>query len=205
MTYKIDIQHLLPINFTGSENNALSFVICNSETEALKKFQLLSRKLLEVNNWKTNAGRNPTQFYLFNRENDKSAVAQLNDLIKIKMPAPKNNIGNGFDWVAVSKIQTIDQTQMIVFLLEMKPHSCAESAKGTIAHFYTEKASNTFILAKKDNTIQFSIHGRNEKPNVNKTEVISSVRNLFVASGGIFGGSKIQWEDFTKEFIKSTS
>lgn len=203
MKYKIDIQHLLPINTIGSENNAVSFLICNSETEAFDKFRKLSQKILQVNDWKVSASKNPTEFYLYNKENDKSSIAYVNDLVKIKMPAPKNRIGSGFDWVIVNKIEPVEQTEIKGLLFQMKPHSCAESASGSIAHFYKETASNTFILAKKDKTLQFSIHGRNEIPNTAKVGFLSAIRNLFVASGGIFGGSKVQWQDFTEEFLKN--
>lgn len=205
MEFKIDIQHLLPINTIGSENNAASIVICNSEKEAFDQFRKLSAKLVEVNNWNGYASKNPTDFYLYSKENNKSANAQLNDLVKIKMPAPKNSLGNGFDWVIVNQLDSIEQTETKVFLLQMKPHSCAESANGNIAHFYTEDASNTFVLAKKDKTVQFSIHGRNEVPNTKKVGLVCAIRNFFVASGGIFGGSKVQWQDFTEEFIKNQS
>lgn len=203
MKYKIDVQHLIPINNNGSENNAISFLLCNSETEAFDKFRKLSQKLLQINNWKVNAGKNPTEFYIYHNENDKSAIAQLNDLVKIKMPAPKNNLGKAFDWVKVNQIQSIEEKEIKAFLIQMKPHSCPDNSSGSIAHFYTGEASNTFILAKKDKTLQLSIHGRNEKPNTTKVGFMDVLRNLFVASGGIFGGSKIQWQDFTEEFIKN--
>lgn len=203
MKYKIDVQHLLPVNIIGSENNAVSFFDCSSETEAFERFRKFSQKLLDVNGWNQFAGKNPTEFYLHGKENKEGTAVQLNDLVKIKMPAPKNKLGNGFDWVMVNKIEVIDQTEEKVFLLQMRPHSCAESGSGSIAHFYTEDASNTFILSKKNKVIQFSIHGRNELANTSKVGWIHSLRNFFVASGGIFGGSKVQWQDFTEEFLKN--
>ncbi|AYM99766.1 hypothetical protein [Chryseobacterium sp. 3008163] len=203
MKYKIDVRHLVPINNNGSENNAISFLLCNSETEAFDKFRKLSQKLLQINNWKVSAGKNPTEFYIYHNESDKSTIAQLNDLVKIKMPAPKNNLGKGFDWVKVNQIQTIEQKGVKAFLIQMKPHYCPDNSSGSIAHFYKGEASNTFILVKKDKTLQLSIHGRNEMPNTTKVGFMDVLRNLFVASGGIFGGSKIQWQDFTEEFLKN--
>lgn len=203
MIYKIDIQHLLPINTIGSENNAVSYVIYHSEKQAFDQFRRLAQNLLHINRWKINAGKNPTEFCIYNKELNRSAEASTNDLVKIKMPAPDNTLGKGFDWVIVNKIEAIETTDTKVFLLEMKPHSCAESVKNSIAHFYTEDASNTFILAKKDKTVQFSIHGRNEVPNTKTPKFLNSIRNLFVASGGIFGGSKVQWKDFVAEFINN--
>lgn len=205
MKYQIDVEHLLPVNRQGSENNAAAFLFCQSETEAFDKFRKLSEKLLQINSWNQYAKKNPTGFYLYNKEDEKSAYAQLNDLVKIKMPAPENKLGKGFDWVSVTKIEPVEQTQIKVFQLQMIPHSCPENGNGNIAHFYTADASNNFILAKKDKTVQFSIHDRNEKPNLKKVGLINSCRNFFVANGGIFGGSKVQWQDFAEEFIKDQS
>lgn len=202
MKYKIDVQHLLPVNIHGSESDAAASLSCQSETEASDRFKKLSEKLLQINNWNRYAKKNPTDFYLYNKEGEKSARAQVNDLVKIKMPAPENKLGNGFDWVNVHKIEPVDQAQMKAFILQMKPHSCPESGKGDVAHFFKGDATNNFILAKQDNTIQFSIHGRNEIPNTKKVGFINSCRNFFVASGGIFGGSKVQWQEFADEFIK---
>ena len=202
MNYKIDVRHLLPVNTSGSANNAAAFQTFHSEAEAFDKFRSLSRKLLQINDWKVNAGKNPTDFYLHNKEQEKLAFAEMNDLVKIKMPAPKNQTGKGFDWVVINKLDSIEDTGMKVLLLQMKPHSCAENMNDQIAHFYTEDATNNFILAKKGKTVQLSIHGRNEIPNVKNIGFLNSCRNFFVANGGIFGGSKVQWQDFAEEFIK---
>ncbi|MEG2078783.1 hypothetical protein [Chryseobacterium sp.] len=200
MSYKIDIQYLVPINTKGSENNAATFLICPSENEALEKFQKFSQNLLKINEWNVKAGKNPTDFFIYNK--DKSQSVQENDLVKIKIPAPENKLGNGFDWVIVRKIHMIEKRDLKVCLLQIKPHSCPENSKGMLAHFYKDDASITFILAKKNNIVQFTIHGRNEIPNTKKIGFLNSCRNFFVANGGIFGGSKIQWQDFAEEFIK---
>jgi hypothetical protein len=154
---------------------------------------------LKINEWNVKAGKNPTEFHIYNK--DKSQSVQENDVVKIKIPAPENKLGNGFDWVIVRKIQMIEKTDLKVSLLQMKPHSCPENSNGKTAHFYKDDASSTFILVKKDKTIQFSIHGRNEIPNTRKIGFLNSCRNFFVANGGIFGGSKVQWQDFAEEFI----
>jgi hypothetical protein len=130
-------------------------------------------------------------------------LAEENDLVKIKIPAPENKLGYGFDWVIVKKIRTIKSKDVEAILLQMQPHFCPENLNRSTAHFYTDDASSNFILARKYKTVQFSIHGRNEIPNTKKIGFLNSCRNFFVASGGIFGGSKLQWQDFAKEFIKN--
>lgn len=204
MNYKIDIQDFLPVNRIGSENNAVTFLRYDTDSEILEKFKMLKKNLLNINGWNVNSGKNPTKFFLY-KENldDKSFLAEENDLVKIKIPAPANKLGRGFDWVKILKIQEIERNDFQAILIQMKPHSCPESKGKGIAHFYTDDATSTFILAKENKTIQLSVHGRNEIPNTKNIGFINALRNYFVANGGIFGGSKIQWQHFAKEFVKN--
>jgi len=204
MKYKIDIQDLLPVNKKGSKNNASADILFEKQDEADEYFERLSKNLLKINDWKVNAGKNPTVFFIYNKDNQKRhELVEENDLVKIKMPAPKNKLGNGFDWVIVTQLKIIEKPDLKVFLLQMKPHICPENINGGVAHFYTEDATNTFILSKRNKTIQLSVHGRNEIPNTKKVGFLNACRNFFVAGGGIFGGSKMQWQDFAEEFIKN--
>lgn len=204
MNYKIDIQDFLPVNKIGSENNAATSLTFETETEASNRFRILTQNLLKINDWSVNAGKNPTEFFIYNKNfQEKQLLAEEGNLVKIKIPAPENKLGEGFDWVIVRKIEVINQTDLEALLLQMKPHQCPENADKGIAHFYTDDATSTFVLAKKNKTIQFSIHGRNEIPNTEKVGFINSLRNFFVASGGIFGGSKLQWQNFSEEFVKN--
>jgi len=200
MSYKIDIQDLIPINKKGSQNDVSAFLNCDTEMEAFDHFKKLSYNLLKINDWSVNARKNPAEFFIYNK--DKSQSARENDLVKIKIPAPTNKQGNGFDWVIVRKIQLIEDTHYNAIMLQMKPHSCPENLNGRTAHFYKDDATTTFILSKNENIIQLSIHGRNEIPNTKNVGFIDACRNFFVANGGIFGGSKLQWKDFADDFIK---
>lgn len=204
MNYKIYIQEFLPVNKVGSKNNAVTFLKYETDNEALEKFRLLKQSLLNINRWNINSGKNPTKFFLYDENlGDKSSMAEENDLVKIKIPAPANKVGNGFDWVKIIKIKEIDNNDFQAILIRMKPHYCPENKDKKIAHFYTNDATSTFILAKENKAIQLSVHGRNEIPNIKNIGFINSLRNYFVAKGGIFGGSKIQWQDFVEEFVKN--
>jgi len=199
----INIFHLVPKNEKGSENDVCAVKNCQSLEIAEKTFEKLAQKLLEVNDWDVTAGKNLAKFYLVSGETRKSSlVAKENDFVKIKMPAPKNKLGQGYDWVIINKIRRSADSEIKYLLVQMKPHSCPENASGSVAHFYAGKATNSFIMAQYGTKIQFSIHGRNEIPNTENMSLINKLRNMFVAIGGIFGGSKLQWKVFAESFIK---
>jgi hypothetical protein len=54
MNYKIDVQDLIPENIRGSENNAVTFIDFQSETDAFDLFKKLSENLLNINKWNIN-------------------------------------------------------------------------------------------------------------------------------------------------------
>jgi len=202
MKYKIDIKNFVPVNRTGSENDALAFLTYDTDDKALDQFKILRQKLININNWNKYSGKNPTEFFLHN-DGEKPFYPKENDWVKIKIPGPGNKLGNGFDWVKIVKIQSMESDNFQAVLMVMKPHSCPENKDNGIAHFYTDAATSTFVLAQENNAVQFSVHGRDEIPNTKNLGLMNSLRNFFVAKGGIFGGSKIQWQHFAEEFIKN--
>lgn len=201
--YAIQVLQWVPENKQGSENDAFAVRDFDSVESAKESFEKYAQKLLQINEWNVMAGKNPTEFYLVPAKNTESSLfAKENDFVKIKMPAPKNKIGHGYDWVIINKLIKSTESELQYLLIQMKPHSCPESASGKTAHFYTDQATNTFIIAQKGTKIQMSVHGRNEIPNTENIGLIDRLRNMFVGMGGIFGGSKLQWEAFAEEFIK---
>ena len=118
------------------------------------------------------------------------------------MPAPENRTGNGYDWVVIEKLEKNNGDHLEHLHLQMRPCPCLENKYGQIAHFYARTATNSFILIRSGNDIQLSVHGRDESPNAGRIRLWDRLRNIFVAGGGIFGGSKLQWEDFVSSMIK---
>ena len=49
------------------------------------------------------------------------------------------------------------------------------------------------MITKEGNSLKVGVYGRNEKPNFN-AGFLDKIRNFFIAAGGMFGVSKIQWK-----------
>lgn len=201
--YLIYIEHLLPGQNTGSSSDAATIRQCLSQAIAEDLFKKLAEQLLKVSHWNVNAGILPTKFELVDsRGQGGHFCAAENLLVKIKMPAPKNKTGNGYDWVVIEKVVSHHEDQLEYLHIQMRPCAYLNKKEGCVAHFYTGTASNSFILIRSGSDLQLSVHGRNESPNTVNVTFLDKLRNRFVAGGGIFGGSKVQWEDFVKEMIK---
>lgn len=201
--YLININHLLPKQNTGSCSDAAAIKPCMSQAVAEDLYRKLADQLLNISHWNINAGKVPTKFDLVD-SNGKGGHfhAAQNFLVKIKMPAPKNKTGNGYDWVFIEKVENHYEENTEYLHLQMRPCPCLDNKEGGIAHFYEQTATNSFILIRSGSDIQLSVHGRNESPNTSNVRLWDMFRNVFVAGGGIFGGSKLQWEDFVNAMIK---
>ncbi|MCY0976909.1 hypothetical protein PGH12_07050 [Chryseobacterium wangxinyae] len=201
--YLINIDHLLPKHDSGSSSDAAATKPCLSQGIAEDLYRKLADQLLNISHWNINAGKLPTKFDLVD-SNGKGGHfhAAENLFVKIKMPAPKNKTGNGYDWVVIEKVENYHEENIEYIHLQMRPCPCLDNKGGGIAHFYEQNATNSFILIRSGSDIQLSVHGRNESPNTSNVRLWDMLRNIFVAGGGIFGGSKLQWEDFVNSMIK---
>mgnify|MGYP000866005468 FL=1 len=199
----INVQHLVPRNKLGSSNDAYAATNYKDEQTAVKAFRAIEKMLFDVNSWSVQIPFGTVRFYLVDAYGKPTYNdAAIGDFVKIKMPMLPNSFGKGYDWVSVVKISKFDEREIAYTMLQMRPHSCIENAEGQIAHFYTNDSTNTFIVARSGSEIQVSVHGRNETPNVKKLKIRHRVRNFFIGGGGIFGGSKLQWQNFVDSLIK---
>lgn len=69
-----------------------------------------------------------------------------------------------------------------------------------IAHFYSSKATSTFIIQRYPTHLKAAVYGRNESPNFDAS-LIDIARNITVAIGGMIGIAKIQWKQLTNGFL----
>lgn len=188
----------IPGQKSGASVDVVSSVVMNSIDDAKKEFAAAKKKLLDVNNWESHSGKGSADFKLYG--SDKNPVdrpVQEGDYFRISIPGPDNPSGEGDDWVQVQKITEDEGVNRAVLSVTVKPVSCPLNDDKDVAHFFTEEASSTFIVRYDGNEIFAEVHGRNEKPNIKNVDVSDTIRNTLVATGSVFGFSKIQWEKLT--------
>lgn len=162
-------------------------------------FERLKSSVLNVNEWVNFTGLTKTTFTLMNKHGIKQKrLARLNDFILIEFPKlflfKKIKC---YDWVEISTIETFNDSTMDYFILELKPAKSPIMSDQTINHFFTEEASNTFIVFLNKDFLSISIHGRNEFPNLFIKNKRDAIRNFFFANLGLFGANKLLWVNMT--------
>lgn len=188
---KIEVETLVPANYKGSSNDSFACREYKMNEEAFSFFKVLINRLLSVSRWSEYAGGENFVFELTDAEGHlKNDPPEINDKIRIQLPGFKYDAGNGYDWVEVSRIEEKNEDDVQFFLLEVSPCECPYSSEDKTAHFYWENSTNTFIIAQRDNTVQVSIHGRNEVSNTEEQTIKDKVRNFVMASASIIAGAK---------------
>lgn len=184
----------------GGFHDSVNFKNCKSLEESQLLFNQMKKVFLDINRWDQLFKKN-TEFYLKNTSGqEQSAPIQIGDLVAIKIPGPKNHLGDGFDWVKVQNMIIAEKEDQSILSFELQP--CANPKKpNQIAHFFQDSARNNFIIKKEGCTITAEVHGRNEIPNCSNVPFRDQLRNFFIANGGIFGMSKIQWEVWSKNIL----
>lgn len=120
--------------------------------------------------------------------------AQKKDYIRIDIPAPGTQTGEGYDWVIVENIGTDTVNDEQAFAMRVRPVSSPVNNESSVAHFFEPDATSTFKVVKRNLTISAGVYGRNEIPNTKNTSIVDAIRNTIVATGAAAGGSRIQWQ-----------
>lgn len=200
---KLNVDTLLPLKNSGSSNDSFAHRELDAEEAAENYFNEIKKRLLTVSKWSQFAGGESFVFELTDGEGRlKNDPPLLSDRIKIQLPGPKDDAGNGYDWVEVVRMEEGRHQDTNFFLIELSPCDCPYNLDEKTAHFYSENSTNTFVVAKQGRLVQVSIHGRNEAPNLDHQTFIDKIRNFVVANTGIVAGSRIQWDIFTDNLMK---
>ncbi|MBV8327316.1 hypothetical protein [Chryseobacterium sp.] len=159
------------------------------------KFEILKKRFLSVNQWKKYCGEAFAAFRLYD-VNGKSVERdpQKGDFIRIDIPGPGDTEAKGYDWVEITDIcfyqDNISENIMMTCRPSINPE---DKRKNHIAHFYSSKATSTFMIYRNPTHLKAAIYGRNESPNFN-AGFIDILRNIMIAAGGMAGVAKIQWK-----------
>ena len=175
---------LVPENTSGKALDLEDSVKENNTENAINTFNRACTRLLNPPLWHELVGNLSASFELLSSEmGEADRLAEIGDYLKIKIPGPGNNAGDGYDWVKVDAMEE-NSIPGIAASFAMRLRATANPAdkgKGT-AHFFKEDATSTFIIRRIDHTITASYHRRNEVPN-DEGSVTDKIRNAVVASG----------------------
>lgn len=160
-------------------------------------FSVACHRLLNINLWGDIAGL--SSFQLFDEQgNEVVREGMQGDYIRIDIPGPGTQLGDGFDWVRIEEIFRHQDDKEELLSVKVRP-SINPMAKGTsTAHFLKAEATSTFIVRRLHLRVQAEEHGRNEMANTDTTHILDNARNLLVGGAAKLGLSYPQWKLLVK-------
>jgi len=195
----------VPPEQTGGVSKDFEETLLLETTEdAEDMFVLAKERLLQVNSWHEVSTSFKSKFVLTDRQgHELHRSAHKGDFISIDIPAPGSNAGDGQDWVMVDLVAYDDypDENREQIALRLRPVSNPLNNDSSVAHFFTDDATSTFIIERKQHMLVARYAGRNEKPNVDTETLTDTVRNIAVAVGAILGFSDLQWKGLLKGFL----
>jgi len=197
------ISALAPHNDGGTASDTFHSIECAGITEAQQLFKQAAHRLLHVNKWHALTGMGTAVFSLtdeYGQTVDRSA--RLGDHFKIDIPGPGSIAGKGDDWVQVEAIETRHKADEEIVAMRVRPAQNPGSNDKNIAHFFSQQASSTFFVSRKNNVVAAGVQGRNEKPNVTTRHIADKVRNAVVGLGAMAGLNKPQWTALVKGLLQ---
>ena len=166
------------------------------------KFEILKKRFLAVNKWKSYCGDAFAEFKLYDSNGTSvEREPQKGDFIRINIPGPGEIEAKGYDWVKVTSVCFYQDNISENIMMTCRPSSNPQDKTNShIAHFYSAKASSTFMICRNPTHLKAAVYGRNESPNFN-AGFIDVFRNIAVAAGGMMGIAKIQWKQLADGFL----
>jgi len=188
---------IVPKQEKGSRTGANTEIRCKSREEALILFRRACDRLLDVNNWHKYTGPGSATFHLTDQGGTPiSSIPIRGNYIRIDLPGPGPESGDGYDWVRIEAIREDDdpENDLEFFAFRVRPAANPQRIEDATSHFYTEEATSTFMVQRAGHTITAAEMGRNEVPNTEARHAGDKVRNTIVALGAMTGLASVQWK-----------
>jgi len=201
-----DKSHIVPDQQTGKAIDAASTTELTKVEDAKVFFGQAKERLQNVNQWKDIAGALSATFQLVDAKgNEVQRKAQKGDYLKIDIPGPGTNSGEGYDWVKIEEVENTPLPDGERFAFRVRPTDNPQNRKEDVAHFYSEESTSSFVIERHDNSVTASVHDRNTKPNTDADSAVDKVRDAVVGAAGVASFSKIQWKNLTDGLVSNES
>ena len=115
---------------------------------------------------------------------------------------PGTETGSGNDWVQIEAIEEINEPDIQITAIRVRPSNNPLNSKSDTTHFFDSQATSTFVAKRENSKVIAGVYGRNEKPNTENESLVDKVRNTVIALGAIAGFSKLQWKSLISGLIK---
>ncbi|GAB2767026.1 hypothetical protein [Salinimicrobium soli] len=164
----------------------------SSELQAKQEFERSVQKLFHVNQWSDLPGIT-SKFVLFDKHgNEKDEPEpEFNDFIKILLPGPFPE-----NWVMVTDIKKGDNFAEFTVSPSIDPTE-EQDGERKIEHFFIDKATSTFRVELRGDTLTAWEIGKREGINDDEEAGDREILNSSLAIGGWAFAQKVQWKKLT--------
>ncbi|HEX5654021.1 MAG TPA: hypothetical protein VFX58_13160 [Chitinophagaceae bacterium] len=199
---KTDYTGIVPQQYTGSEIESEASTDLKSDEEAKYFFKIARQRLLDVNNWHRVAEKISARFQVVNKDGEEEdRQVKEGDYLRIDIPGPGRQQGDGYDWVYVETINELKNHIVQSVGLRVRPHPNPFDEKSETAHFYSREATSSFIVTRESSRVSSWIIDRNLVPNKEAESLADRIRDTAVGLGAIAGFSKIQWQGLANGLV----
>jgi hypothetical protein len=200
--YKLN--EIVPEQRNGNHTEVTEEITFPERQDALQHYAESKNRLTDVNNWDKIAKGLSATFQLLDEEGGKEInKLVLHGFIRISIPGPGTETGEGYDWVRIEEI--VDRNYEVndeeLFGFRVRPVKNPNLEEGKPSHMFTESATSCFLLYRSGLQIVAAQIGSNEKPNTEIDNLKDKVRNVLVALGAIAGFSETQWRNLMKGVV----
>jgi hypothetical protein len=194
---------LVPEQQTGSQMDVRSEIKLADIGEAVVFYQLVKLRLMDVSNWERVCGTSATTFKLTLPDGSPSFRTEVGNLIKIDIPGPGTSVGDGYDWVRIERIEHSGETEFDEWTgFTVRPCASPLHPEKGVAHFFSDKATSTFLVGRNGDRVWAEMHGRNEVPNGDSDKIFDGLRNAMVGWTAKIGLSFPQWKLLMDGLVK---
>ncbi|ARS40391.1 hypothetical protein CA265_12285 [Sphingobacteriaceae bacterium GW460-11-11-14-LB5] len=187
---------LIPTQQIGQQSDAEEEKIFPSPMEAIAAYQKAVDRLLDINEWHHISTIEASRFKLIDSfGNELDRAAREKDYIRIDIPGLGTSVGIGYDWVCIEHMEQYTDANLDIdfTLFVARPSRVPGLEENKTAHFFSDRATSTFIVFRSGNVLSAEVHGRNEVPNTEGLGLLDQARNLVVNGGSAIGLSFTQW------------
>jgi hypothetical protein len=199
---------LIPKQLKGGHTSETSMVQLHSVAESVERFQQCCARLNNINAWEQICTIPGAQFRLTDAHGQvlHDLPPKVGQLIRIRLPGPRNRQGDGYDWVRIEETENVRHliTDEEIYGFCVRPVQAPNKAEAGVAHFYTTDASSSFLVIRSVLVVYALERGRNEVPNFS-SGIIAGIRRRCIALAAMTGLAKPQWKGLMNDLLHSSS